>query len=505
MKRLLFIVTLLLTGNIFGATPTIRVDSSNPSSSDIFASGAGPDPAITSLGIATDATGLIVTLSGSPDLVNVATDGTHVVYLDGVTTNQQAFGRILGKDGSLTSTATVTVGQAFSLSMSSPSVRWAIGGFRATFNSTSTRHLFSGSIDARPNWTILMSTGHRETITSIIQFPGIGDITGYVTLMGPDNASSMPILTCTANTGCLANTSTGFYYKFRNFEMWNTNATKTASAGISSTVGASSIYMEIDNVKISSATAAFWRPLNLISSGIRVINSELGYGTGDCVNISNNTSYLINNYIHDCAGRGVNINGGAIGPSTIEGNIIANNTLEGIIDSRTDTGRQLVANRIAYNDIYNNGGDGYESTMTGSQSGLSNLIFINNNITNNSGYGINFSGGATESQILGLNAMFYNNNFFSNTSGTIFPSTYTVLKNSLSIDPQYSNPSGGDYTIGTNLVNQGWPGINFPVGRTSTYSYPDIGAAQRQGSSGSGISGDTNTFYNSTIIGSIIQ
>lgn len=75
------------------------------------------------------------------------------------------------------------------------------------------------------------------------------------------------------------------------------------------------------------------------------------------------------------------------------------------------------------------------------------------------------------------------NNYYNN-SGTARTNVPTGAHD-LALDPQFTNAGAGDFSIGTNLKAQGWPGA-FPGGLST--GYMDIGAVQRQeaASGGSG-------------------
>lgn len=80
-----------------------------------------------------------------------------------------------------------------------------------------------------------------------------------------------------------------------------------------------------------------------------------------------------------------------------------------------------------------------------------------------------------------------NNDFFNNTTNRTNVSTGI---GDLALDPQFTNLSGLDFSIGTNLKAQAIPGV-FPA-NLSTTGYLDIGAVQRQEAGGS--SGGSYTF-----------
>lgn len=112
----------------------------------------------------------------------------------------------------------------------------------------------------------------------------------------------------------------------------------------------------------------------------------------------------------------------------------------------------------------------------------------NNQISNNGALGLNFSGSGITNLILqSLFVRIRNNNIYNNTSGAI-TSGITIDENTTTLNPTYTSAAGNDYSIGTNTEAKGYPlGGTLPVGRSSTYSYVDPGAAQRQEAGGSTI------------------
>ena len=172
------------------ALPVILVNSAT--GSDSAASGAGPATALTGSSASTSGTGLVVTLDGSPNLSGVATDGSHVIYLNDSTANARNFGKITAADNTA---KTVTVSDAFGLSLSGKS--WAIGGVRASINANGSEKLWStsGSTagDVMPGWTVRMQSGHAESGALITMRRG-GNLTagGYCSrgrIGGRDQAS----------------------------------------------------------------------------------------------------------------------------------------------------------------------------------------------------------------------------------------------------------------------------------------------------------------------------
>lgn len=93
---------------------------------------------------------------------------------------------------------------------------------------------------------------------------------------------------------------------------------------------------------------------------------------------------------------------------------------------------------------------------------------LNNNIFSTNGrYGAN----ATD----GDSMWFDYNDYFANS--TAARNNVPIGPHDTTADPQFTNAAGGNFSIGTNLKEAGYPGV-FP-GATTT-GYLDIGAAQRQ-------------------------
>ena len=75
------------------AYPTVVFDVANGANAP-SASGAGPATALTGTSASTDAAGTVVTLDGSPDLSGVATNGSHVIYLNDTTSGNRRWSSI---------------------------------------------------------------------------------------------------------------------------------------------------------------------------------------------------------------------------------------------------------------------------------------------------------------------------------------------------------------------------------------------------------------------------
>lgn len=174
-------------------------------------------------------------------------------------------------------------------------------------------------------------------------------------------------------------------------------------------------------------------------------------------------------YIHH--GRDIGISTGAAAGLTISDNIIQGCVTQGILHNASATAGGYINNCT----IDGNGSDGVK-VLTASC--LPYFFMTNCIISNNGGYGLNVASGTTAA----------NNKFKTNVNYNCFPSgtntsgAYSAISagaNDTTSDPQFANRTATppDFSIGTNLKATGFPGL---LRKTSTTSYVDLGAAQRQ-------------------------
>lgn len=463
------------------ALPTILVNSAT--GSDTQASGAGPTTALFGSAGVTSADGLTVSLlTDNPDLSGVATDGSAVIFMSDTAAGARNFGKITAVDNTV-GVKTVTVANAFGLTNTDA---WAIGGKRASIGSTTSAKLFtnnSGNGDWLPGWTVEMESGHTETIAAQFNLRRVGDATdGPMTLRGTVGAATPPILTFSHNGTALRIDTSNAFVQLRGFELRNSNATKTASIGISS--NGSPIC--VSRVKISHATNKFWKGTSsTTTSGTSFYDCDLG----NCANVAVDWAspaagplHLQNCWIHDNGSHGVLVAANGDGGVNITDCLITDNASDGInFGARAGTGGCFY---ICNNTIDGNTGDGIDvAAGTGSQGGLT---IRNNNLTNNGNYGVR-TGSTAAALNFYLTSIDFNNTY-NNTSGAYDPSGYGT--NDPGLDPQYTNAASNDFSIGTNLKAKGFPDSTRFIGanQSATKSYVDIGAAQRQeaGSGGGG-------------------
>ena len=218
------------------AYPVILVDSATGTDSN--ASGAGPGTALTGTAGGTSVSGTQFDLDGSPDLTNVATDGSHVIFSNDA--SGRKFGAINGKGNSGTPTAFVTVEQAFTDAQSS--LNWAIGGVRDTVFGSDSALLFNTSYVVG-SWTVEMQSGHTENLgANTIVYGGSGPA-GAFTLRGESGAATKPIITITGGTAPL---QADGYTVFTNFN--------ASSGAVYTHVATLPTYLE--NIEVRQGTTA---------------------------------------------------------------------------------------------------------------------------------------------------------------------------------------------------------------------------------------------------------
>ena len=456
--------------------------------SDSAASGAGPTTALTGTNGVSAADGLSVTLStDNPDLSGVATDGSAVFYFADATAGNRNFSKITAVDNTL---KIVTVANAFGLTLTKS---WAIGGKRANVASTTSIKLLENNAangDAMPGWVVEMQSGHSETIAATITIRRSGDTTtGLIELRGVAGAATLPLLTFSNNGTAFSTGSATSYWRFKGFEIQNSNATKTASTVLNP--GSSVQHWILERIKVSHSTNKFWRVISGLNNyDLLIRDCEFGYCANSAITDSGRFRLTLeNNWIHDCGAVALSLTS-SVNVTVLKGNIISANSGDGVTFTSfpVDTGSSGIL-VMTDNTIDANTGDGVEITSSPTTAAFVATVICNNIYSNNGGYGLNLSHASSTAAALGAtNFVMEGNCFYNNTSGKYNPSGLTNSGSEQTGDPTFTNSAGGDYSIGTNLKAKGYPlGGTLKIGTTSsTDSYVDIGAAQRQEAAASG-------------------
>lgn len=427
------------------AYPTILFNAST--GSDTAASGAGPATAIT--GTAAAHTGGVstttITLTNTPNLTDVLTDGSHVLWL--ATPSGRQFSIITAKDDGAD---TVTVEDTFDIE-EVDAVNYAIGGKRATFENS--RRIF---LDSKAEWII--STETDQTVTSMLSATIFN--TWPIVVLG--NGNSLIYNFNSHGWDC-----TGSTWTFRDFTFKNTNATKTASTAVTNGI------LQFVNCIIGDESDAFAYGV-YTPTVVTFVNCEIKNIVLTGVVATSVYMYMYDSYIHDCGQQGFDQNS----PNEFQcyNSIITDNTSHGMLF--TFNPQNIV---ICNCTIDGNGGSGIYLNCTGQR----RVTLKNNILSNNVSYGMRADTTFPLSSVV-FNA---NNNYFSNDAGDRL--VWPAGENDTALDPSFVG--SGNYNIGSNLANIGYPAGVF--GFSTTESFPDIGASQ---SLSSGTSSSPKTFYMSS-------
>jgi len=449
------------------AEPTILFNSST--GSDTQASGAGPGTALFgTTDASTDGAGTTVTLTAGTDLTNVATDGSHAIFLNDTTAGARNFGKITGKAGSGGATPTVTVANAFGLTLTNKS--WAIGGKRLTLSGTTSKKLWmnnSSNGDALAGWILELNSAFSDAFTERLNLVR-AVTTAAITIRATSGYATMPILSWNTNDICMLFTGTGWIVE--DMDLRNTNGTKASTFGAYINTTACTIR----RCKIAHATDYFRLPIYSAAGSCVIESNEVSSTASGASGISCvNTSFtrILGNHVYTCGSHGIDI-GSSSSHAQVSGNLVRGCSGDGM--------NLLPAFLICVaNTVYGNTGDGIEFNAV--RSGM--LVLLNNNVTNNGGYGLNLHASETALTYFALPTTHAGNNWWTNTSGQCDVSGI-IPSSDQNLDPQYTNAGSLDFTIGTNLKALGFPSTNLPG--LSVRSYTDIGALQRQEAGGSG-------------------
>lgn len=430
------------------ALPVILVNSAT--GSDSAASGAGPAAAVT--GTAAAHTGgsasTTVTLTNSPTLSGVATDGSAVLFLNIATAGVKNFSKITAVDNSA---KTVTVADSFTIASGS-AVDYAIGGVRAGIGSTASKKLFDNNGaagDLQPGWAVEFQSGHAgAAIAGPLDLRANGDATtGPITIRGASGAAVRPVVTFSNNGNGFVTRGTGAVWTLQGFDVQNSNATKTASVAVATAVPTTLIDMGVKD-----ATNNFWK--GVTGTGA---TSVRGTEVANCASNGIDTTgalEVIGCEVHNNGGHGI-VPAGA-SPWAVMYSLVYGNAGDGI--NTTMTGGSVIAfNHVFANTIHGNAGDGIDFNVAANVR-LADMLVANNNLTGNGGYGINFSGSGWTTPYLAANQFqFFNNNHYGNTSGLSNLSGFDA--GTVSLDPTYSNAAAGDFTP----TNAALAGAAFPT------------------------------------------
>lgn len=446
------------------ALPTIVYNAST--GSDTAASGAGPGTAVT--GTAAAHTGgsasTTITLTNSPDLSGVATDGSAAIWLN-TTAGTRHLSKITAVDNGAD---TVTVEDSFTIASGS-AVNYAIGGKRAgPQNDTSRRDL----LDGKAGWIFEYENG-TYTWTAA-QDITVGDATnGPLTVRAASGASPEFAVSGTIHlfalgtSSCVVIRGISFTPSASRYAILLNAASNTAvienckfhvdgdtSVGIS--VLSTAAYVSIRN--------CYFENSNGVSGGSGISFAGTRYhATISCCEFDGCDTY------------GIDLNSGtALSSVMIDRCLIYGGEFDGIRIQSNIFDRVY----ISHCTLHDNASDGIDIT---SAAAIEHLITVYNCLfTSNGAYGLK---GPTNAD---FNTFSNYNAFYNNTSGARQNCSAGANDVTLTGDP-YTNAAGKVFTLnntasaGAACRAAGFPGA---FGGGLTTGYLDIGAVQHQDSGG---------------------
>lgn len=455
------------------ALPTILINSAT--GSDTAASGAGPGTAVTGTTAATDVAGTTITVDAGTNISGVATDGSAALFLNDSTTGHRNFAKITGSAGSGGATPTFTVSEAFTGSLTGKS--WAVGGLRASLGSATSKRLIDNNAaagDAMPGWIMEMQSGHAETVSATINVVRNGDsTTGRIRLRGTSGAATMPILTFSNNGHAFTPTNILLSWSFEDFEMQNSNATKTASTCFETVHNVSKCLFK--GLRVNHATNKFWRFSSAFNNySCRIKGCSFANFASNLISSGNALGLIFeDNIVDGCGADAISLL--AATDIIIRRNIIVNTVGIAIILATGGVSNSTHAGafEVEHNTLDGNSSDGMKVTGLVSINGS----IRNNQFTNNGGYGLNFSNAAALAAIDGSGFTIDSNNTFGNAN----PYNPAALgTNDPGVNPNYVSTSGKNWTPTNPAVwRVGAPSV-FGIASGATPNYPDIGAVQHQ-------------------------
>ena len=454
--------------------PIVQIDSAT--GSDTAASGAGPATALTGTAAATDAAGTLVTLDGSPDLTNVLTDGSHVIWVNDTTANARNFASISAKDNVA---KTVTVSQAFAASLSGRT--WAIGGRRASIGSTTSRRLVEQTTngDWMPGWRVRFASGHSETLSAALNLRRVGTATDGPMYFEADPAATVqPTLTWSVNVNGVNVINGG--KQVTGLRLRNTNATKSG-AGIIIGNAATNVFVKGNKIGESGAAWAIGVSYtNNNNAHTEIVENDIGFNaTG--ISLSS-TTFIGGNDIHDCSSHGVLYGGGTNGFATLYKNAISNIGGDAVRTATAITGLQALGNTI-------HGVTGDAFNILDVTLATEHISIYDNNVSNIGGYGIDWAVTAEAAAFVATQVRF--NNFFSCTLGVSNPSGLAI-SDGTNINPNYVSSGTRDFTP----TNSGITSQGFPATLGAAINHAGIGAIQPSGGGAPGLLNIRGGFVN---------
>lgn len=433
--------------------PVITFNSG--SGSDTAASGAGPGTALSGANAALASSTTVTLAVDAPDLSGVATDGSACMWVDSSSGRQ--FSRITATNNIA---KTVTVATTYGVTESGRN--WGIGGKRATLDDADSRALWA---DAQGGWAVELEDD--QTITSALAPTVGGDSTDGAIEVRSNTALTKRTITNSANAAVFEMASANNQrWRFEDIYFANSNGTKTAAWGVhlnQASAGAPISFVRCGCTSTNKLQSFLKRTSGVHTGTLFHCQVDGCNSHGIDIGLNSATSFVGGSYSSN-GGHGILFDAGVF--VAVIGALITSNTTDGIIL----TGTWTQSTKLILGNTINGNTDGID--LSASATTANQLILANNIISNNT------TGIRGQATIQDFGCAFNDyNNFFGNTTAR---TNWSAGANDTTLDPQFTNSAGGDFSVGANMAAIGYPiGGSILLG-LATYTYTDMGAAQRQ-------------------------
>lgn len=397
-------------------------------------------------------------LSGSPSLSGIATDGTQAIFVNCATNSNQKIFFINGiDDGSdLVGTTATPTGCTASTS------DWGIGG-RMIYAQSNFRGALHGGEQVIINNTPAAIAGSFYVPASSEEG---SSTTGFIKFTG--KVGVRPVLNTTNTSNVIQIQNNVDYIYFDNLELDQDGASGTVFNLANNT----NVQIFANNIKITDGGGI---GVSSGPSGSRLTfqNGEVTGVGGDCISINTTGIDSINNYLHDCAGDGIENASTGLGIWRVLGNIIESNTGRGLYQSAATSAGII---HLMNNTIALNGNSGLETTDTDIGVNMINEIYYNNGDAAGE-YNVEL---AVAAELIGWHSY---NDFYQGSGSAGNLSNLTTNSTEITTDPLFTNAAGGDFSLTSSspALNTGYPGT-FVGG---SVGYISMGAVQSQAGGGS--------------------
>lgn len=339
---------------------------------------------------------------------------------------------------------------------------WAIGGRMILTPANYEAGIRAGD-------TVLFNNSPASRSTTFITARVAGDATtGPVTYKGKSGQTI--VFAETGNAIVLSDVSSGNVI-FNNLQITTTATTATpVNSSVSGVI--------FSNLRVSSCSSLTTSTAAVVlatTANNKLLYSEITGCGGDAISANMNGHVIFGNYLHGNVGNGIT-SAAVTSTGAIANNIITGNTGKGI--SFSGAASIFISNTlIEHNTIYGNQSDGLNIA-----SGAQGIILLNNIFQDNgqtSGYNVNWTGSAD------FTSLHNNNVYYQSGVGTPTGNLNNLTTNSTEsiTNPVFAAAGSNNFAVG-NAGSAAATGAPASWLNGSTSSFPDIGAAQRQGGSG---------------------